>query len=211
MSNLESNKNLAGIGSILLIFPFVSIIGIILVFVGMKGLSENYKEPEIYHHALMGLLFGIIGAVAFAAGIILAAVIGVFTFGLGALAIGFGALVVVFVFYLLMAINLKQAFSLLAQKSGEQSFNTAGTLLLWGAILTIIIVGFFLLFIAWIFATIAFFSIKASGQAPQPYSYIPPPTPPVMQSTHATRYCPNCGAPVGPTAAFCPNCGGPLK
>ena len=40
MSSLESSKNLAGIGSILLIFPFASIIGIILVFIGMKGLSR---------------------------------------------------------------------------------------------------------------------------------------------------------------------------
>ncbi len=40
MSNLESNKNLSGIGSILLMFPVLSIVGIILPYVGIKGLSE---------------------------------------------------------------------------------------------------------------------------------------------------------------------------
>ena len=210
MSSLESDKNLAGIGSILLIFPFVSIIGIILVFIGMKGMSEYYKEPGIYQNALSGLIFGIIGSVAFAAGIVLAFAVGVFTFGFGALIIVFGALVVVFVFYLLMAMHFRQAFSLLAQRTGEQSFNTAGNLLWWGAILTIIFVGLILIFIAWIFATIGFFSMRLQPQQPyasQPSGYTPPSTPPVAQPTQATRYCPNCGAPVEPNTAFCPHCG----
>jgi uncharacterized membrane protein len=210
MSSLESDKNLAGIGSILLIFPFVSIIGIILVFIGMKGMSEYYKEPGIYQNALSGLIFGIIGSVAFAAGIVLAFAVGVFTFGFGALIIVFGALVVVFVFYLLMAMHFRQAFSLLAQRTGGQSFNTAGNLLWWGAILTIIFVGLILIFIAWIFATIGFFSMRLQPQQPyasQPSGYTPPSTPPVAQPTQATRYCPNCGAPVEPNTAFCPHCG----
>ena len=160
MSSLESSKNIAGIGSILLIFPFASIIGIILVFVGMKGMSDYYKEPEIYHNALWGLIFGIIGGVAFAAGTVLSFAFGIFSFGLGSVLVIFGALVVVFVFYILMAMHFRRAFSLLAQRTGEHSFETAGTLLWWGAILTIIFVGLFLIFIAWIFATIAFFSVK---------------------------------------------------
>ncbi len=220
MSSLESSKNLAGIGSILLIFPFASIIGIILVFVGMKGMSDYYKEPEIYHNALWGLIFGIIGGAAFAAGLVLSFAVGIFTFGFGSLVTIFGALVVVFVFYILMAMHFRRAFSLLAQKTGEHSFETAGTLLWWGAILTIVFVGLFLIFIAWIFATIAFFSVKTSSQAPpQPYGYAPPPAPPTTQpppyqaqtQPQATMYCPNCGAPVAANATFCPNCGKPLK
>ena len=66
MSSLESNKNLAGIGSILLMFPFVSIVGIILVFVGMKGLAEYYRDDRIYHDALRGVVFVIIAAIAIA-------------------------------------------------------------------------------------------------------------------------------------------------
>ena len=57
MSSLESSKNLASIGAILLFLsfiPVVGIVGIILVFLGMKGLSEYYKEPSIYQDALRG-------------------------------------------------------------------------------------------------------------------------------------------------------------
>ena len=213
MIDLESNKNLAGIGSILLIFPVVSIIGIILVYIGMKGLSDYYKEPGIYENALRGLIFGIIALVAIAASIPLMAVGGIFnSFGFGLIGFGialltiFLALVIVFIFYVIAAMYFKRAFSLLAQRTGEHNFETAGTLLWIGALLTILFgIGLILIFIAWIFATIGFFSIKVPSQ---PYGYTSPlPSSPTVPPMQATRYCPNCGAPVQPNTTFCPNCG----
>jgi predicted membrane protein len=78
----------------------------------------------------------------------------------------------------LAASHLRRTFNTLAQKSGEASFTTAGILLWWGAILTIILVGLVLIVIAWIFATIGFFTMKAQQQ--QPY------TPPSTQPEHGT-------------------------
>ena len=172
MSSLESNKTLAGIGSILLMFPFASIVGIILVFVGMKGLAEYYEDDRIYHDALRGLVFLIIAAIAIAIMVPLFTLSGVFgIFVLGPLGVGFGliafflVIAVVFIFYLLAAMNLRKAFNALAQKSGEHMFETAGMLLFFGAILTIILVGFVLIFLAWVFSTIGFFSIKVPPQS----------------------------------------------
>jgi hypothetical protein len=113
--------------------------------------------------------------------------------------------------------RLRKTFETLAQKSGEQSFNTAGTLLWWGAILSIILVGFILIFLAWIFAAVGFFSMKL--QQPQPYAsqtYNAPPTtmlPPAQptQTAQMARYCPNCGAPVAADATFCSHCGKSLQ
>src|SRR5665647_263741 len=209
MSNVESNKNLAGIGSILLMFPVLSIVGIILLYVGIKGLSEYYKDESIIRDAVRGFIFLIIAAIAIAVAFPLIIISGMFSaFTLGPLGIGFGllalglAIVLVFVFYVLAAMSLRKSFNSLAQKSGEHIFETAGTLLFVGAILTIVLVGFFLIFIAWIMATIAFFSIKVPQQS---YGYAPPPTAaPTIQST---RFCPNCGAPVDQYATFCPHCG----
>ncbi len=212
MSDLESNKNLAGIGSILLIFPIVSIVGIILVLIGMKGLSEYYKEPSIYQNALWGVIFGIIALIAIAVAVPIVAISGlfsVFTLGFGLLSLLL-LLLIVFVFYLIAALYFRRAFNALAQKSGEHMFETAGLLLWIGAILTIVFfLGLVLILVAWILATIAFFSIKVPSQ---PYAYTPPTTPapttaPPTQATQATRYCPNCGAPVEPNTAFCPHCG----
>jgi len=218
-SNAESSKTLAGVGSVLLILsfiPFVGIIGIILFLYGIKGLASYYQSNEIYDDSVMGVIFYIVAVIAVAVAF-LSFIFGL-VFGIIFLILG---LIVAFIFYILAATRLRKTFDLLAQKSGDHSFATAGTLLWWGAILTIVFgLGLILIFIAWIFATIGFFSMKIQPQQQQPYttppaSYPPPTastTPPMSQPTQApvTRFCPNCGAPVQPNTAFCPNCGKPL-
>lgn len=217
MSSLESSKSLAGIGAILLFLsfiPIIGIIGIILLFIGMKGLADHYKEPGIYQNALWGVVFGIIALVALTAGFISLIFGGIFTaatFGFAGIDLTIIGVIVtlllVFVFYVIAAMYFKKAFSLLAQKTGEHSLETAGNLLWIGALLTIVFgLGLILIFIAWIFATIGFFAIKGT---PQSYTYTP--SPPIAISTptttQTTRYCPNCGAPVQSNNTFCPNCG----
>ncbi len=198
--NFEYSKTLAGEGSILLLLSLVpyagwilGIIGVILFLRGMRELSNYYQDKDIYQNSLIGVKYYIVAIVA-AAVAIASITIGVgsatgFTFadvfvptiafGVGLIAFIVG-LVVAFVFYVLAANHLKKTFSTLAQKSGEGSFNTAGSLLWVGSILTIIGVGLILIFIAWIFATIAFFSMKSQQLQPynpQQYAYVPPPPP----------------------------------
>ena len=187
--SLESGKNLAGIGSILLVIPvpFLSIVGIILVLVGMKNLSQAYNDESIWKNTLYAVIFGIIGIIAsgltlvslFFGGIFASTALGVGdstgVFGLIAGLIIF--LAIAFVFYLLEAIYIRRAFDSLATKSGVGLFRTGGLLLLIGAILTIFIVGLFLIFIAWILILIAFFQIPTNSTSTQ---YQMPPPPPVM-------------------------------
>ncbi len=176
--SLESGKSIGSIGALLLVIgsfvPFLSIVGIILLLVGMKNLADYYHDNNIFQNALYGLIFYIIGAIA--AGFSLVSLFfGGIAFGIGGLVGFFLVLVVAFIFYILGAIYYRKAFDILAQKTGEGNFRTAGLLLFIGAILTIVIVGLVLLFIAWIFATIAFFSMK-SGPTQPPAG--PPPSPP---------------------------------
>ncbi len=131
-------------------------------------------------------------------------------FTLGPFGIGLGLIsllllvVIVFIFYVLAAMQLQKAFNNLAQKTGEHIFETAGMLLFIGAILTIVFfIGLILIFIAWIIATIAFFSIKVPTQS---YAYAQP-TASTAPTTQPSRYCPNCGAPQDPNATFCSYCG----
>ncbi len=219
-TSLESSKTMAGIGAILLILspvPYggipLGIIGIILFLVGIKGFSDSYRDAPMYQNALTGIIYYIIAVIAG----------GVAT---SSLAIGFAtlflalfsilifiiALIVSFIFYLLAAMRLRQTFFDLEQKTGEHNFGTAGRLIWIGAILTIIFVGYFIILVAWIFAAIAFFSMRLPGQqySPPPPSYTPPPPPTATTPTatsQGTRYCPNCGKPVSATDTFCPNCG----
>ena len=184
-SNLEHSKTLAGVGAILVLLSLVpyagwilGIIGVVLLLQGMKELSNFYQNQEIYKNSLTGVKYYIVAFVA--AGVAIAAIlidVGFATgfafksgfvptvgFGVG-LAASFAGLIVAFVFYILAASHLRRSFNILAAKSGEAAFMTAGELLWWGAVLSIILVGFVLIFIAWIFVTIGFFSMK-----PQPYN-----------------------------------------
>lgn len=214
-TNADSSKTMAAIGALLLFLSFVpviGIIGIILLFIGLKGLSDYYKDPSIYGHTFKGLIFGIIGIIAVSvfslafsfSWFTIAPTTGGILAVIGALALVIATLVIAFVFYLLMAMNLRQAFNTLAERSGENMFRTAGTLLWIGAILTIIAVGLILVWFAWLILALAFFSMKLAPTQPynQPYQ-APPPT--STGTAPAGRYCPNCGSPVDATATFCPH------
>lgn len=217
--SLESNRSLGGIGAILVaigsFFPILSLIGIILVLIAMKGLAEHYSEPRIFDNALYGFVFGIIGIAA----AMVVFFMGIFTGAFFAFPlIIIVALVVMFVFFLLQALYYRNSFNILSEKSGEKMFGTAGLLLLIGAVLTIILVGLLLLLVAWILAAVGFFSIKTpttqppttvppTPPAPSPPSATPPePTVPVSVPVEK-MYCRYCGTENKTDAVFCAKCG----
>jgi hypothetical protein len=100
----------------------------------------------------------------------------------------------------------------LAQKSGTHMFATSGTLLLAGAIMTIILIGFLLIWIALVLLLVAFIELKRIpaaqplpyGQAyPQQYQQLPV----QPQQPQGQTFCTNCGTAISPGTVFCPNCG----
>jgi uncharacterized membrane protein len=197
--NFEYARNLAAEGAILLLLgliPYVGwilgIIGVILFLRGMRELSNYYQDERLYQNSWTGVKFYIVALLA--AGVAIAAmVIGVWTatgftftanfvptvaFGIGLIAF-LGGIVIAFIFYVLATSHLRGVFNSLAEKTGESSFHTAGTLLWWGAIFTIIVVGLLLILVGWIFATIGLFSMRP--RPPQQYNgqqYTPPSTQP---------------------------------
>jgi uncharacterized membrane protein len=225
-TNFQYSKTLAMEGSILTILglvPYVGwvlgIIGVILLLRGMKEFASYYQDNEIYQNSLTGVKYYIVALIALAiagAGFVVGFVINNFpttlTFGIGnaiGLTVGIAFLIVTFVFYVLAASHLRKTFSTLAQKTGEHSFETAGTLLWVGSILTIIGVGVLLIFAAWIFAIIGFFTMK-SPQQEQPYTSQPYGNTPPSEQTTASQtqsYCSNCGAPLKPQSTYCTSCG----
>jgi uncharacterized membrane protein len=226
-TNFQYSKTLAMEGSILTILglvPYVGwvlgIIGVILLLRGMKEFANYYQDNEIYQNALTGVKYYIVALIALAvagAGFVVGFVINNFpttlTFGIGnaiGIAVGVAFLIVAFVFYVLAATHLRKTFNTLALKTGEHSFETAGTLLWVGAILTIIGIGALLIFIAWIFAVIGFFTMKGPDQQPytsKPYGYTSPSAQPTAESSQAQSYCSNCGAPLKPQSMYCSTCG----
>ena len=120
-------------------------------------------------------------------------------FGVG-LAAFLGGIIVAFVFYVLAASHLKRTFNTLAEKTGESSLTTAGTLLWVGSILTIIVVGLLLILIGWIFATIGLFSMRPRQQQlynGQQNGYTPPPTQPEQGNVKENGGINNNSSPTG--------------
>jgi uncharacterized membrane protein len=197
--NFEYSKTLACEGSILMwLFlvpyagPILAIIGLILLLRSLKEFSGYYQDEKIYSEALIGIKYYVVAiiSIAVAIGAIIAGAwsathftdVFVFTAGFGVgLIVFFAGLVVAFVFFVLASLRLRVTFNALADHSGESTFRTAGTLLFIGSILTIFIVGLLFILVAWIFATIGFFTMKSRQYQQynaQPNGYTAPPTPP---------------------------------
>lgn len=211
MANLSQSKMLGGIGSILIFIPFVSLVGYILMIIAIRDISADLKDKTIFNNVLIAAGTGIVGALAGAAVFVFGAVTGILTSGVSAFFGVITGLLVVWVFLIVSAVFLRRAYASMSKELGVHTFDTAATLYLIGAVLTIVLVGFILLFVAEIIQAVAFFSIPdqppaqgtgASG-APMaaPSASMPPPP------GGATKFCVNCGTKISPSATFCYSCG----
>jgi len=235
---LITSKVLAAIGSILLclsFIPIIGIIGIILMFSGIRGIAEHYRDGNIYRNAFTGTIFGAIGLsiiginefISYITDISVTDIISrilnigqLFNQSTGIFDMQYHVfnnpyflpfLAIVFIFNLLMAIYFKKAFQDIAKRSGERLFNAAGTMMIIGAILTIaFFTGLVLIYIAFIIAAAAFCTIKTkqfttTTTPPQNNCTQQPST--TQTTTMEAKYCPHCGAPVTPGTTFCTQCG----
>jgi len=96
----------------------------------------------VWFSALYGIIIAIMGGVISVAVIVI------------------GGLVALFIFVVIASIFLRRSLTILSKKTSVGLFDTTELLLLIGAVLTIIAIGFILLWIALILLTVSFFSIK---------------------------------------------------
>ena len=177
----------------------LALIGLIILLIGMKGLADYYQTGGIFNNALYAVIAAIVGVVAAIGTAVVAffAIFADLGIDLANLAnldptavssellaqiMDFASstfitlitalvviLVVLFVFAILAGFFSRRSLSLLSSKTGAGLFGTAGLLILIGAVLTIIVIGFLLIWIGLLIAAIAFFQIKAQpAQAPPP-------------------------------------------
>jgi len=195
--SFESSKNLSAIGALLIVLGAVigivwsfsgvlSLIGIILLLIGLKGLASFYKEDGIFNNALYSMIIAIVGSIVAVGVTVVSAVsaladIGidwaniedwanvgtdvtnVFTdLNINAIIDLLSALVIgLIIFYIIIIISMffiRKSMNQLSTKSGIGLFGTAGLLMLIGAVIPVI--GLLLIFIGTILATVAFFQMK---------------------------------------------------
>jgi len=212
MSKLGDAKTLGGIGAILLLIPGISIVGYILILIATKYVSDELGDKSIFDNMLYAVIAGIVGAIAAAIIFLTGAIFSAATFNFSAIAGILVALAIGWLALIASAIFIRRSYNTMATRLNIGTFKTAGTLYFIGAILTIVLVGFIILFIAAIVQIIAFFAIPDSvpGLQTQPMGGIGPqpmgPTP----AQAGTRFCPNCGTQLATTTAYCTKCGAKL-
>ncbi len=220
MASLSSAKTLGGIGGILVFIPGLSLVGWILILVALNDISNAVQDRSIFDDALIAGITAVLGSVVLlvfllsgAFGALIA--FGGFAFGTAAILIPviLGAF---WIFAVISAVFLKRAYDKTAQRLNVNAFATAGLLYLIGALTTIILIGFAIIFIALIFQVVAYFSIEDrptyNGVPPLPQPFAAPPSP-VQQPTTAQqaqpefKFCPKCGTRLARIADYCTNCG----
>ena len=193
----ESSKNLSAVGALLLVIGAVlgfvwsfsgilSLIGIILLLIGLKGLANFYKEEGIFNNALYSIIIAIVGCVVGVGVIAVSAVSALADIGIdwanvedwnnigtdvatvfadfdfNSIATLLGALVIgLIIFYVVVIISMfffRKSMNQLSSKSGIGLFGTAGLLMLIGAAIPVI--GLLIIWIGAILVTVAFFQMK---------------------------------------------------
>ncbi len=183
MGKLSEAKILGGIGSILIILsavPYAGIVvgiaGFVLVLIAVKYISEYLKDPSIFNNVLIAVILSIVGiAVSYlmVLGYLMASFLGLGRIiqgaGTGPAQIGFftsalliiiAGIVVAWIFMLISALFIRRSYTSIADKLGINLFNTVALLYLIGSALTIVLIGFIIIFVAEILQAVAFFSIE---------------------------------------------------
>jgi len=183
----------------------ISLVGLVLLLVALYGFANIYKERGIFNNFIIGIIAVIAGVVVAGAIVVVSLFTTVMNFlhqifptwtgDLAALStltpdfsnIGIedilpllGELLAVFlvlcIFIIIAAFFVRRSFNSLSAKTGVGLFSTGALLLFIGAVLTIVLIGFLLMWIAALLIAIAFFQIKAQPAVTTMASPPPPPT-----------------------------------
>jgi uncharacterized membrane protein len=170
----------------------LDIVGLILLLIGVKRLSGYYREDGIFNNMLYAVLTEIIGvivAIAIAVSVVLTSLSSflykIFPSWNGNwmslsgmtpvttnitlsdvapfIAAGILVFAILTVISIISAVFVRRSLSILKNRSGVGLFGTTGLVLLIGAILTIIFIGYLIIWVTFLMLTIAFFRLM-----PQP-------------------------------------------
>lgn len=220
MSKLRDAKIFGGIGAILLLFPVVSIVGVVLLFVAVKYIADETKDHDIFKNYLYSFIFKIIAIIGFIAVLVFSFITLGLSFNyfdiqqfsdinyfqdfisnsfapfLGGI-IGCGiAILVGYILLILGALYLRKSFDSIAERTRVDLFKTTGLVYLIGAVTTIFLIGFFIFIIATILEIASFFSLPDSLSKTKIERGI----------DESRRRCPNCSRIIPEDAKYCPYC-----
>jgi len=155
--NISTQKMLGGIGlliSPLSAIPFLGVIfwiaSGILLLVSFNQLSKTLNKPDMFKKFLTGFIIGFVSYIVL---YVLGFILLVFT------------LIPAYIISIIVAYYYKQAYDMLANALNHKLFSKGARLMFIGAITTIILVGFILLFVGWVMLAVAFFTAPEEVEA----------------------------------------------
>ncbi|KLO24758.1 DUF996 domain-containing protein [Marinitoga sp. 1155] len=160
--NLKNTKILAGVGRILGMFGHFGILGIILELIGVYKISEAVKDKRIFNYLLLSeVVIYIIYFVGFLGifGSFFRTVIEPDMYIMSNMPNVFLMLVIYIAAMIIPVIYKIKVYNLMGDYFGNDNFYKASKFLFWGIILSIVLVGFILTFVANIFAIIGYFTL----------------------------------------------------
>ena len=188
MGSLAQARILGGAGSVLILLSIVpqagmvlGLVGFILVLLAVKYISDEMADRSIFNNMLIAVVLTIAGIVV---GTIFVFA-GLFTF-FGELIVNpsarafigprvfsflatlFAALIIIWIFYIVSAIFLRKSYRTIASELNIGMFDTVALLYLIGAVLSIVLVGFIIIYVAEILQVAAFSSISEKAVQPVP-------------------------------------------
>ena len=142
------------LGWIPLIGPIISLAGVIILFIGVYKISKLAPEKQIFRYFLYAYIIPFLFIIG---GIILSIIIPHLNLNI---IIGLIWLLIVIPMFVLQAMYYKKSFLGIYEVTGVQLFETTAKIFYWGSLLSIIGIGIFIVFVGWIVATVAFFSLR---------------------------------------------------
>jgi len=162
-------KLLGGFGALLIVLSVVplvgglfALVGLILLTLAVKRLSEREGRRELFLTFVRGIAIYFLGS-------LVGFLIGSVTYNLSEGGKEFSLLtyflaslsfVIVYSSTVIGTYLLKEVFSEIAFITGNGLFDWAGKFLFWGALLTVIVVGILITWVGWILLAVAFFTTE---------------------------------------------------
>ena len=181
MSKLSEAKILGGIGALLMLFGgfllpgLGAIIGLILLFIAVKYISNECKDSSIFDNYLLHFIYIIVAIVAMVAIFLIS--IGSLTWFSVVESMDFTdfnsvmdffapyivwwvlALIIGWIFFIFSALYLKKCYNTIADKTNVHMFRTAGLVNFIGAITMIVAIGILFILVARILEIVAYFQL----------------------------------------------------
>jgi uncharacterized membrane protein len=175
----------------------IGLLGLIIMLIGVKGLADYYREGGIFNNILYGTIVAIVGIVIAVAVAVIAVLASLSSFlykifpgGNGDWAslsgmtpntanlnfsdfvpfieAALAVFVILFVFAIIVALLYRRGLSSLKAKSGVGLFGSTGTVMLVGAVLTIIFIGYLIIWVSILLLAIAFFELRPLPEQSMP-------------------------------------------